>query len=137
MHLQKNQQNLIDFQKRFLNKNQNQRGVGLVNIGAATTSLVVYEEGHVLHTAVLPVGSGHITNDIAICQRTSIETAEALKLKYGACVVTEGMQRHVLRAPDVSRRFIRFQLQNRTFIGAAIVNYADSSNKTDNSDGNY
>jgi len=86
----------------ILNKNQKQRGVCLVNIGAATTSLVVYEEGHVLHTAVLPVGSGHITNDIAICQRTSIETAEALKLKYGACVVTEGMQRHVLRAPDIT-----------------------------------
>ncbi len=86
----------------ILNKNQKQRGVCLVNIGAATTSLVVYEEGHVLHTAVLPIGSGHITNDIAICQRTSIETAETMKLKYGACVVTEAMQRHVLRLPDIT-----------------------------------
>lgn len=64
-----------------LTKKQKELGVVLVNLGAQTTSLIVYEEGDVLHTAVLPVGSNHITADIAIGLRTSIETAEAIKLE--------------------------------------------------------
>lgn len=67
-----------------LDKQQRELGVALVNIGGATTSLVVYEEGDVLHTAVLPVGAGHITSDIAIGLRTSIDIAEQVKLQYGA-----------------------------------------------------
>ena len=64
-----------------LTKKQKELGVALVNIGSQTTSLIVYEEGDVLHTAVLPIGSNNITNDIAIGLRTSIETAEAIKLE--------------------------------------------------------
>ncbi len=52
-------------------------------MGAGTTSIAVYEEGDLLHTAVLPVGQMHITNDIAIGLRCSIETAEKVKLAYG------------------------------------------------------
>ncbi len=62
---------------------QKELGVAVLNVGSATTSLVVFEEGDVLHTAVLPIGSGHITSDIAIGLRTSIEIAEEVKLKYG------------------------------------------------------
>ena len=66
-----------------LNKRQKDLGVCLVDLGAGTTSLAVYEEGDLLHTAVLPIGSMHITNDIAIGLRCSIETAEKVKLLYG------------------------------------------------------
>ena len=60
--------------------------MAVVNIGASTTSLVVYESGDVLHTFVLPIGSLHITNDVAIGLRTSIEVADRVKLNYGQCV---------------------------------------------------
>lgn len=63
---------------------QKELGVAIVNVGASTTSLIVYEEGDVLHTAVLPIGSGHITSDIAIGLRTSIEVAEEVKVKYAS-----------------------------------------------------
>ncbi|MFH1667766.1 MAG: cell division protein FtsA, partial [Candidatus Komeilibacteria bacterium] len=49
-----------------LTKKQKELGVCLINIGAATTSMIVYEEGNILHTTVLPIGSNHVTNDIAI-----------------------------------------------------------------------
>ena len=68
-----------------LSKRQKDLGVILVDLGAGTTSLAVYEEGDLLHTAVLPIGSMHITNDIAIGLRCSIETAEKVKLSYGHC----------------------------------------------------
>lgn len=69
-----------------LDKQQKELGVALVNIGGATTSLVVIEEGDVLHTAVLPIGAGHITSDIAIGLRTSIEVAEQVKVQYGTAL---------------------------------------------------
>jgi len=66
-----------------LTKKQRELGVALVNIGGATTSLVVYEEGEIVHTAVLPIGAGHVTSDLAIGLRTAIDVAEHIKLNHG------------------------------------------------------
>jgi len=65
---------------------QKELGVAVVNIGGATTSLVVFEEGDVIWAAVLPVGSEHITSDIAIGLRISIDAAERIKLEYGSAL---------------------------------------------------
>lgn len=72
--------------KAVLTKKQKELGVVLINIGGGTTSIAVYEEGDLVHTAILPVGAGHITNDIAIGLRTSIEVAEKVKLEYGSAI---------------------------------------------------
>ncbi len=69
-----------------LSAKQKELGVVVVDIGAATTLLAVFEEGNVLHTAVLPIGSGHITNDLAIGLKTSIETAEAVKVDQASAL---------------------------------------------------
>src|SRR5207245_11138340 len=66
-----------------LNANEIDLGVCLVDIGAGTTDVVVYNEGSALHMAVLPVGGNHVTNDIAIGLRTTLTEAETLKLSYG------------------------------------------------------
>ncbi len=63
---------------------QKELGTALVNIGSATTSLAVFEEGELLHTAVLPIGSEHITSDIAIGLRCPINLAERVKIEYGS-----------------------------------------------------
>ncbi len=54
-------------------------GVVIVNVGAATTSIAVYEEGELIYAAVVPIGADHITSDIAIGLRTSLEVAEQIK----------------------------------------------------------
>jgi cell division protein FtsA len=61
-------------------------GVCLIEIGAGTTNVVVYNEGSARHLAVLPVGGNHVTSDIAIGLRTTLEEAENLKLNYGHAV---------------------------------------------------
>jgi len=61
---------------------QKELGVAVVNIGGATTNLVVFEQGDILHLASLPIGSDHITSDIAIGLRTSIDIAEKVKLNH-------------------------------------------------------
>lgn len=66
-----------------LTNKQKELGVVLVNIGGSTTDLIVFEEGEVLHTAVIPVGSDHITCDIAIGLRIAIDSAEKIKRDYG------------------------------------------------------
>lgn len=70
--------------KFLLSKRQKEIGVALVDIGSATTSYAVYEEGEILDCGVIPIGSSHITNDIAIGLRINIETAETIKVKYGS-----------------------------------------------------
>lgn len=63
---------------------QKELGAALINIGSATTSLAVFEEGELLHAAVIPIGSEHITADVAIGLRCPINLAERIKLEYGS-----------------------------------------------------
>lgn len=63
---------------------QKELGAAIINIGAATTSLAVFEEGELLHAAVIPIGSEHITSDVAIGLRCPINLAERVKLEYGS-----------------------------------------------------
>lgn len=65
---------------------QKDLGVAVVNLGGATTNIVIFEEGDILDTAVLPIGSEHISADLAIGLRTSIDVAEKLKLENGSAV---------------------------------------------------
>jgi cell division protein FtsA len=75
--------------KSVITKKQKELGSVLINIGGGTTSLAVFEEGDLIHTAILPIGAGHITNDIAIGLRTSIDVAEKVKLEYGSAIADE------------------------------------------------
>ena len=68
-----------------LSRRQKETGVALLDIGAGTSDLAVFEEGDLIHLAVLPVGAAHITNDIAIGLKTDVEIAEGIKLGFGKC----------------------------------------------------
>ncbi len=83
-----------------LSRRQKELGVVVVDIGFATTGMVVYEEGKLLHTAILPFGSGHITNDLAIGLKAPIEVAEAIKLSFGSAIVKDSGSRDSI---DVAR----------------------------------
>lgn len=76
----------------LLTHRQKDLGVVFVNIGSQTTSVTVYEEGDLLHIAILPIGSAHITNDLAVGLRASVDVVEKIKLEYGDCS-TEGLRR--------------------------------------------
>jgi cell division protein FtsA len=65
-----------------LDKRQREHGTALIDIGAGTTNIVVFEEGEILHTATLGLGSSHITNDLAIGFRTDLDSAELIKCQH-------------------------------------------------------
>lgn len=67
-----------------LSRRQKELGVAELDIGAGVTDLTMYEEGDVLHTAVIGVGGSHLTNDLAIGLRTDTDIAERVKLEYGS-----------------------------------------------------
>lgn len=69
-----------------LTTRQKELGVAVVDIGATTTTIAVFEEGDILHVGVLPIGGDHITNDIAIGLRTSLDIAEEVKVGIGHAV---------------------------------------------------
>lgn len=71
-----------------LEDDEKELGVALVDIGGGTCDVMVYCDGAIVFTSVLPLGGGHITNDIATLLRTPLESAEKLKRKYG-CAWTE------------------------------------------------
>lgn len=73
----------------ILEKRQRDLGVILIDLGSGSTNFAVYEEGGLLAADVLPVGGEHITSDLAIGLRTSVDTAEKIKLEYGSCLPKE------------------------------------------------
>jgi cell division protein FtsA len=73
-----------------ISSKQKELGVALINLGSSTTSLAVYEERNLIHTAVLPIGAEHITADVAIGLRCPINLAERIKQEYGSAVSLEG-----------------------------------------------
>ncbi|PKL31696.1 cell division protein FtsA [Candidatus Saccharibacteria bacterium HGW-Saccharibacteria-1] len=72
--------------RAVLSEQQIENGVALIDIGGATTSLAIYEEGDLQFTAVIPIGGINITNDIAIGLKTDPEIAEKIKLEHASAM---------------------------------------------------
>jgi cell division protein FtsA len=70
-----------------LTSDEKELGVALVDVGGGTTDLAIFERGCLWHTAVVPIGGDHFTNDIAVGLRMPIPEAEKLKRKCG-CVLS-------------------------------------------------
>ncbi len=70
--------------KAVLSEDEKELGVALVDIGGGTTDVVIYHEGSIAYTSVLPLGGNHVSNDIAVGLRTPISEAEKIKIKKGS-----------------------------------------------------
>ena len=66
-----------------LSEDERELGVALLDIGGGSSELIVHFEGAVRHTAVIPIGGEHFTNDIAVGLRTPIPEAEKMKRLWG------------------------------------------------------
>src|SRR3989344_1070047 len=69
-------------QRAVLQKRELEVGVMVMDIGASTTSIAIFEEGLPYSLEVLPVGSGHITQDIAVGFQVPLDEAEKMKLDF-------------------------------------------------------
>jgi len=90
-----------------LSNDEKELGVVLADIGGGTTDLIVFHEGSIAHTSVLPVGGNHVSNDIAVGLRTPVSEAEKIKIMHGSVIadnVDENDKIEVLAASGRERK---------------------------------
>ncbi len=96
-----------------LSADERELGVCLMDIGASTSELVVFFEGSVAHTSVVPIGGDHFTNDLAVGLHVTAPEAEWLKCNYGHAVVTavpQGNEVELAGLPGYEPRVVRQRL---------------------------
>jgi cell division protein FtsA len=62
-----------------LTETEKELGVILVDIGGETTDVVIFVDGAIAYSSVIPIGGRHVTSDIAVGLRISLESAEKIK----------------------------------------------------------
>ncbi len=71
-----------------LSEDEKELGVVVMDMGGGTTDIAMFFEGCIRHTAVVALGGGNVTHDIALCLRTPIDQAETIKVKHGCALPT-------------------------------------------------
>lgn len=79
-------------------------GVALIDIGGGTTGIIVFHDGAVMHTAVLPIGGNHLTADLAAGLRTPLSDAERLKIHHGVATNQVVGRDEMVEVPGVGGR---------------------------------
>lgn len=78
--------------KAVLSESQLENGVAVIDLGGATTSVAVFEEGELQYAGVIPVGGMNITNDLAIGLKTDPEIAEKIKIQHAVAVARKDVE---------------------------------------------
>src|SRR5207248_7154101 len=94
-----------------LKADERELGVCLLDIGAGTSELIVFFEGCVAHTGVIPLGGDHFTNDVAVGLRTPLSEAEKIKRAFGNAVITSVPASNEIEVPAVGDRPARLMPQ--------------------------
>lgn len=71
-----------------LTETEKELGVVLVDIGGETTDVVIFIDGSIAYSSVVPIGARHITSDLAVGLRVSLESAEKIKLSLAKIIKT-------------------------------------------------
>ena len=87
-----------------LKNDERELGVCLADIGAGSTDLIVFHEGAVVHSGVVPIGGDHFTSDVAVGLRTPLADAEKIKKLFGCAVVTKVPEQNEIEVPAVGDR---------------------------------
>jgi len=72
--------------KAVLTSEETELGVAMVDLGGGTADLAIYSQGSLVHTAVLPIGGNHFTQDVAVGFRISQAEAEKVKVAHGSAM---------------------------------------------------
>ncbi len=87
-----------------LTEEEKELGVCLVDIGGGTTDIAIFQNGAIVHTAVIALGGHNLTNDIAVGLRTPIDHAERLKQKHGCSLTSMVDKADMIEVPSVGGR---------------------------------
>ncbi len=91
-------------------------GATVIDMGGGSTSLAVFAEGQLLHTAQLGIGGGHVTRDIAGVLSTPIDSAERLKVIYGNAQPSPDDEREILQVQQIGEEDHQFVRVPRSMV---------------------
>jgi len=94
-----------------LRSDERELGACLAELGAGSTDIVVFHEGAVAHTGVVPLGGDHFTSDLSVGLCTPVAEAEKIKRAYGNTIVTMIPEANEVEVPSVGDRPSRLVLQ--------------------------
>ncbi len=94
-----------------LRADERELGVCLADIGAGSTELIVFQQGAVAYTGVIPVGGDHFTSDLSVGLCTPLAEAENIKKIYGNAIVTSIPEGNEVEVPSVGDRPSRLMPQ--------------------------
>jgi cell division protein FtsA len=94
-----------------LRSDEKELGVCLADIGAGSTDIIVYSEGMVSHSGVVPIGGDHFTNDVAVGLRTPLVEAEKIKKLFGHTSSSNVPEANEIEVPAVGDRPSRLMPQ--------------------------
>ena len=94
-----------------LRPDERELGVCLVDLGAGSCDLIVFQQGAVAHTAVIPIGGDHFTSDLSVGMTTGFADAELLKKTFGNAVPTLIPEGNEVEVPSVGDRPSRMMRQ--------------------------
>jgi len=86
-----------------LTPDEQELGVGLIDIGGGTTEIAIFERGSLWYTSIIPIGGDNFTNDIAVGLRTPIPEAEKIKKKFGCVASPLVDEQETIEVPSVGR----------------------------------
>ncbi len=101
-----------------LRTDERELGVCVCDIGAGSSDVIVFHGGVVVHTAVVPIGGDHFTNDVAVGLRTPLADAEKIKRQFGCAIVTSIPESTEIEVPSVGDRPSRLVPQR--FLGEVL-----------------
>ncbi len=90
-----------------LSEDEREIGAVLIDIGGGTSDIIIYVDGAVVHTSVIPIGGLNLTNDIATGLRTPMAEAERIKIKYGCASQGMADPDETIEVPSVGGRAAR------------------------------
>jgi cell division protein FtsA len=94
-----------------LRQDERELGVCLADLGAGSSDMIVFHEGSVVHTGVIPIGGDHFTNDVSVGLRTPLADAEKVKRMFGSAVVTRIPETTEIEVTSVGDRPSRLMSQ--------------------------
>jgi len=87
-----------------LSADEKELGVVLIDIGGSNTSITIFSEASIKHTAILPVGGNYLTSDISTGLRTPLTEAEKIKIKYGCAMTSMIPKDETIMVPSLGGR---------------------------------
>lgn len=84
-----------------LTEDEKNQGTAYIDLGGGSTTIAVFQDGLLTHTAVIPVGGDHITKDLSIVLKTPTEQAEKIKQQYGHAFYDDASDDQLFEVPVV------------------------------------